>query len=119
VRNFRQLVVWEKAHRLALMTYQLIRRLPGEERYGLTDQMRRAAVSIPSNIAEGCGRDTDRDFAKFLKIAAGSTSELEYQVLLARDLGYVSAQEHAAFDEQLNEVKRMLNGLTRKLTANC
>jgi four helix bundle protein len=88
---------------------------PMEERFALADQVRRAAVSIPSNIAEGCGRESDRDFSKFLKIAAGSTSELEYQMLLARDLGYIPPEHHKQMELQLNEVKRMLNSLIQTL----
>ena len=114
MKDFRQLKVWQKAHPLALETYRLIPALPAEERFVLADQMRRAAVSVPSNIAEGCGRDSDKELARFLRIAAGSASELEYQVLLALDLGYLSPEQHTGLDQQTNEVKRMLNSLTRR-----
>jgi four helix bundle protein len=117
MKNLRQLQVWEKAHHAVLKTYQLLGTLPVEERFALAAQMRRAAVSIPSNIAEGCGRNSDRDFSRFLKIAAGSATELEYQLLLAKDLGYISADAQYRLDAQLNEVKRMLNSLIQTLDA--
>ncbi|MEA3277169.1 MAG: four helix bundle protein [Pseudomonadota bacterium] len=117
MKDFRQLKVWGKAHATVLQTYRLLHELPADERFALAAQMRRAAVSIPSNIAEGCGRDSERDFSRFLKIAAGSASELEYQVLLAKDLGYIGVDAQADLDMRLNEVKRMLNSLIQKLDA--
>lgn len=116
MRDFRQLKVWEKAHGLALEVYRATREFPSEERFGLTIQLRRAAVSVPSNIAEGCGRGGNRELSQFLSIAAGSSSEVEYQLLLARDLGYLSAEQHRGLDGQINEVKRMLNSFMQKLT---
>ena len=89
MRNFHELKVWGKAHRLVLSVYQATRHFPAEERFGLTLQLRRAAASAPSNIAEGCGREGERELARFLSIAAGSLSEVEYQLLLAHDLGYL------------------------------
>ena len=82
---------------------------PREERFGLTAHLRKSATSIPSNIAEGCGREGERELARFLSIAAGSASESEYQLLLARDLGYLQPDVHRPLDDQVNEVKRMLN----------
>jgi four helix bundle protein len=90
---------------------------PKEERYGLVDQLRRADVSVPANIAEGCGRGTDADFARFLQIAMGSASELEYELLLARDLGYLNSQDHLPLEQNVQEVKQMLSGLLLKLKA--
>jgi four helix bundle protein len=115
MRDFKQLKVWEKAHRLTLSIYKVTRDFPPEERFGLTIQLRRAAASIPSNIAEGCGRTGDRELAHFMSIAAGSASEVEYQLLLSRDLAYFSPQQHRQLDEQVNEVKRMLNSFMQKL----
>jgi len=115
MRDFRELQVWQKAHRFALDVYQHSRGFPAEERFGLTAQLRRAAVSTASNIAEGCGRDGEAEFARFLSIAAGSASEAEYQILLARDLSYVPAEAHRQLDAQVNEVKRMLNSFIQKL----
>jgi len=86
IQNFRNIQVWQKAHELTLQVYKATKTFPKEEIYGLTSQMRRAALSIPCNIAEGCARSTDADFARFLDIAIGSASEVECQLLLARDL---------------------------------
>jgi four helix bundle protein len=116
LRNFRELTVWEKSHELVLDVYRVSRGFPSEERFGLTVQLRKAVVSIGSNIAEGCGRGTDKDFARFLNIAAGSASEVEYQILLARDLGYLSAEDYDRLNENVNEVKRILNSFIQSLT---
>jgi four helix bundle protein len=115
MRDFHELKVWQKAHRCALEIYRKTQSFPAEERFGLTIQLRRAAVSVASNIAEGCGRDGERDFARFLSIAAGSASEVEYQLLLARDLGYLTDEIHGQLDARINEVKRMLNSFIRTL----
>lgn len=115
MRDFHELKVWQKAHRFALDLYRDTQGFPAEERFGLTTQLRRAAVSVASNIAEGCGREGERDFARFLSIAGGSASEVEYQLLLARDLGYLPDEVHRRLDAQINEVKRMLNSFIRTL----
>ncbi len=116
MRDFKQLKVWQKAHRLVLDIYRHARSFPVDERYGLTAQLLKSATSVPSNIAEGCGRTHDTELAHFLGIAAGSASETEYQLLLARDLGYLTAQLHQDLDAQVNEVKRMLNAFIHRLT---
>lgn len=118
MKDFRSLQVWNKSHQLVLTVYPLIDSFPKDERYGLADQIRRAAVSIPANIAEGCGRGSDADFGRFLQIAMGSASELEYELLLAHDLGYLSDQDHRAIEPKVQEVKQMLAGLLKKLTAD-
>jgi four helix bundle protein len=87
MKDFRTLLVWEKSHLLVLDIYQHLSSFPKEERFGLADQIRRAAVSIPANIAEGCGRGSDADFARFIQIAMGSASELEYEILLSKRSG--------------------------------
>ena len=115
VRDFRELKVWQKAHRFVLTIYRQTRGFPAEERFGLTSQLRRAAASVASNIAEGCGRDGERDFRRFLSMAAGSASEVEYQLLLARDLGYLDDKIYGLLNEQINEVKRMLNSFIQKI----
>lgn len=115
MRNFRDLKVWQKAHQTVLETYRHTKGFPSEERFGLTAQLRKAVVSVPSNIAEGCGRSTEKDFARFLGIAGGSASEVEYQLLLARDLGYLEDKTYRQLDSQINEVKRMLNSFIRTL----
>jgi len=115
MRDFKELQVWQKAHRFALDVYQHSRGFPAEERFGLTAQLRRAAVSVASNIAEGCGREGERELARYLSIAAGSATEAEYQILLARDLSYLPADSHRQLDAQVNEVKKMLHGFMQKL----
>ena len=115
MQDFRRLSVWAKSHQLTLRVYAATRTFPHEERYGLTSQMRRAASSVPMNIAEGCGRGSDPDFARFVQIAMGSACELEYQLILAKDLGYLSADDSPKFDADVQEVKRMLASLLGKL----
>ncbi|MCA9903014.1 MAG: four helix bundle protein [Anaerolineae bacterium] len=118
MKDFRKLEVWEIAHQLALDVYRATAAFPKEELYGLTMQMRRSGASIPTNIAEGCGRDGDAELARFMHIAAGSASELEYQCLLARDLGFLEATSHQQLEQQVIRVKRMLTGFTQKLKAD-
>jgi four helix bundle protein len=118
VQDFRQLKVWQKSHRLTVDVYQATAEFPREEVYGLTNQMRRSCVSIPSNIAEGCGRGSDQDLRRFLQIAMGSASELEYQLLLANELGFVPASNHEALQENVGEVKRMLASFILRLRAD-
>src|SRR5437588_12069390 len=110
--DFRKLNVWQKAHRLTLDVYKVTATFPQPELYGLTSQMRRCCVSIGSNIAEGCGRSGDSEKARFLRIAKGSTSELEYQVLVALDLGYVKPEIGNDLLQRVQEVGRMLSSLT-------
>jgi four helix bundle protein len=92
MKDFRNLQVWEKSHMLTLSNYDATRPFPREELFGLSSQIRRAAASIPTNIAEGCGRSSDPDFARFLQIAFGSACEVEYHLILARDLRYVDGR---------------------------
>lgn len=117
MKDFRQLKVWQKAHQLTLAIYQATASFPRDEIYGLTAQMRRASVSIPSNIAEGCGRNSDAELARFCSMAAGSASELEYQLLLARDLNLIQLSDYPLLAEQIVEIKRMLTVFVQKLTA--
>src|SRR5438132_4573717 len=117
MKDFRQLKVWEKAHLLALAVYPITARFPREKTYGLTAQIRRAASSIPSNIAEGCGRDGDAELARFCIIARGSATELEYQLLLARDLTLLHPDDYEQLSQQTIQIKRMLTVLVQKLTA--
>jgi four helix bundle protein len=118
MKDFRQLKVWEKSHQLALTIYRITASFPPEETYGLASQIRRAASSIPSNIAEGCGRDGDPELARFCIIARGSASELEYALLLARDLMLLSSNDYETLSQQTVEIKRMLTVLVQKLTAD-
>ena len=111
MKDFRQLQVWEKSHQLALAVYKATREFPKEELYGLTSQIRRASMSVPTNIAEGCGRYTDAEFARFLQIAMGSASETEYQLLLGKDLRFLSNELYKKLHNDVEEVKRMLASL--------
>jgi four helix bundle protein len=117
VRDFRKQKVWEKSHSLTLETYKVTEKFPKEEIYGLTSQMRRSCCSIPANIAEGCGKDGDADFARYLQISRGSASELEYHLLLAKDLGFLKADEHQQLSKEANELKQMLTNFIKKLKA--
>ena len=118
MRNFKELIVWQKAHRLVLAVYHDSATFPADERFGLIAHLRKTALSIPSNIAEGCGRETDRDFGRFLSIAAGSANELDYQLLLARDLGYLSVSVHRVLTEQIAEIRRILCRFLQSLEAD-
>ncbi len=118
MRDFRDLQVWQKAHCLTLEVYRATRSFPAEERYGLAAQLRRSAASIPTNIAEGCGRHGERELARFISIAAGSASETEYHLLLARDLEYLPPSMHEHLHGHTTEVKKMLAAPHRKLTAD-
>jgi len=108
VRNFRDLQVWRKAHQLTVSVYQATAVFPGHEQYRVSSQMRRCCVSIPSNIAEGCGRGGQVELARYLQIARGSASELEYQLLLARDLAFLETAEYERLACDLTEVEKML-----------
>jgi four helix bundle protein len=118
VQHFKNLKVWERSHSLTLDIYKLSKIFPREELYGLTSQMRRASVSVGANIAEGACRGGDTDFARFLQIAAGSASELEYHLLLARDLEFLRQADYQRLATQTQEVKRMLAALLHKLRAD-
>ena len=119
MKDFRKLKVWHKAHRLVVGVYAATTTFSTEERYGLTSQIRRASVSIPANIAEGCGRGSDADFARFLQIAMGSASEVEYHLLLTRDLNLLKDSDCEQLERQATEVKRMLASLIKRLSAEC
>ena len=118
MRDFRELKVWEKGHLLTLAAYRATRAFPKDEVYGLTGQIRRSASSIPANIAEGCSRNGHAELARSLQIAMGSASELEYHLILSRDLGYLTSEEHKQLNEDTTEVKRMLTSFIQTLKAN-
>lgn len=115
MRNFKELKVWEMSHEFCLKIYRLIEDLPKEEKYGLVSQLRRASSSIPINISEGCGYDTNPEFRRYLKIAAGSTSEVEYCLILVKDLGYISLDTYKDLDKEVNSIKKMLFKFIEKL----
>lgn len=112
---FENLIVWQKSIELVKAVYKLSKRFPADERYALTDQLRRAVVSIPSNIAEGNGRSTNLDYAHFLAIARGSLYETMTQLKIAKDLGYID--EQSALDDEIREVGRMLTAMLKKFGA--
>src|SRR6267154_2209751 len=114
MQDFRNLKVWGKAHALTLAIYRSSKTFPREEMYGLTSQMRRASASIGANVAEGACRRGDADFARFLQIAAGSASEVEYHLLLAHDLELLEAIDYKRLSDEVVEVKRMLASLMQK-----
>ncbi len=115
MKDFKDLKVWVKAHAVTLSIYEGTRNFPREEIYGLTSQMRRAAASIAANIAEGCGRRSDAELHRFLQIARGSASELEYHLLLARDLHFMNGADFKRIEAGIVEVQRMLTSLVQRL----
>ena len=118
IRTFRDLLVWQKSKALVKNIYALSKGFPKEENYGLTSQMRRCAVSVPSNIAEGYGRRSNLDFLRFLRIACGSLYELETQVEIAMDLAYLDGRSYETAIADTNEIERMLSSFIRKLEEN-
>ena len=118
MQDFRNLKVWEKSHRLTLDTYAISATLAHPRYFNFRDQLLRSAVSVPANIAEGCGRAGDRDFRRFLRHSLGSACELEYHLLLARDLGLVPQSTYGQLARQAVEIKKMLVGLIRRLTTD-
>lgn len=116
MKDFRTLTVWEKSHQLTLAIYHVLKNYPKEELFGLISQMKRSSSSIPTNIAEGCGRNTDKDFARFLIMAFGSANELEYQIILSKDLAFIDNETSNKLLVQVEEIKKMLNALIHKLS---
>lgn len=108
-------MVWQKSHQLTLDVYKAIQCFPKEELFGLISQMKRSSASIPTNIAEGCGRNSDKDFCRFLYISFGSANELEYQILLSLDLNFLNKETSKKLIFQIEEIKKMLNALITKL----
>lgn len=116
INSHKDLIVWKKSIQLCKLVYKLTEKFPREETFGLTSQMRRCAVSIPSNIAEGRSRGTKKDFSQFLRIALGSASELETQIEIAKELSYLDLKESLDVNSILSEVSRMIMGLIKKLS---
>ena len=115
MRNYKDLQVWAKAHSLTLEIYRTTQVFPSDERFGLTSQIRRSCASIPANLAEGCGRRSDGEMARFVQIAMGSGAELSYHLLLARDLRLLGRASYSHLDSDLGEVMRMLSSLSQRL----
>ena len=117
MRDFKQLKVWQKSHNLTLQVYKVTKTFPREETYGLVSQIRRSCSSIPANIAEGCGRGGDTEFARFLQIAMGSATELEYHMLLSRDLGLIAPTTFESLNDEVTQIKRMLTTFIQRVRA--
>jgi four helix bundle protein len=118
MQDFRNLKVWQKAHAITLTIYRETRNFPSDEKFGITSQLRRSCASIPANIAEGCARGGDVEFARFINVAASSASETDYHLLLARDLQYLEEPRYQELFDQISEVRRMLNSFERTLRSN-
>ena len=118
VRCYQELFVWQRAMDLVVRVYEVTESFPHKEQFGLTNQLRRAAVSIPSNIADGQGRQTTRDFLRYLSIARGSLQEVETQILIATRLDYIAESEKVEMLERTSETNRLLTGLSRSLSRN-
>jgi four helix bundle protein len=118
MRDFKEIKVWAKAHSLTLEIYRVTARFPREETYGLTSQLRRSCSSIPANIAEGFGRGGNAELARFLQIGMGSASELQYHILLAKDLNLLTKTIYEQLEERVIEVKRMLAALLVKVRSD-
>lgn len=115
MRNFRNYKVWELGHEITLDVYKLSKQFPKDERFGITSQMRRCSSSVPANIAEGCGRETEKEFKRFLVIANGSATELEYFLILITDLEMANKNSTEKLVEKVDKLKRSLNRLISKL----
>ncbi len=115
MRDYKKYNVWKLGHEVTLDIYRLTQRFPKEESYGLTSQMRRSSSSIPANIAEGCGRESDAEFKRFLTISQGSASELEYFTILAKDLNYMNSDDFSLINDKVNKVRRSINSLIKKI----
>lgn len=115
MRDFRTLKIWQDSHQLTLDIYKVTKTFPREELFALTSQMRRASASIPTNIAEGCGRGTNKDFARFLQIAIGSAYELDYHLILANDLSYLGSHTYKSLNEKVIKLKKQTTALIQKV----
>ena len=115
IKSFEDLLVWKKAHNIVLNIYNLLEKFPKEEKYRIIDQLVRAVVSIPTNISEGFGRYTSKDYVHFLIIAIGSVSEVKYLVLLSKDLSYITNREFDELKKELDDIVKMLSGLINSL----
>ncbi len=118
MHNYKEMKIWQKARKLVKEVYKISKKLPKEELYGLTSQIRRAVISVPANIAEGAGRGTDRDFCHFLDIARGSLFELDTLLILSSDLEYVSEEEINPVFESINEIIKMMVSFQSRLVSN-
>jgi len=115
MRNFQDLSIWQRSHLLTLKIYSVTKKFPKEEIFGVISQMRRSSSSIPTNIAEGCGRNSNPEMKRFLTIATGSSSELEYQLILSKDLQYLSETTYIELQNELIEIRKMIYAFIKNL----
>tara|TARA_R110001599_G_scaffold151792_5_gene336789 strand:+ start:22 stop:390 length:369 start_codon:yes stop_codon:yes gene_type:complete len=115
MKNFKELEIWQKGHEMAIDIFNLTKTFPSEEKYGLISQMRRSSQSVPTNIAEGCGRNSQKELLRFCSIAMGSASELEYQLILSKDIGFIKTHDYKDTNEKLLTLKKMLNAFMKYL----
>ncbi len=115
MKEYKNLEVWKRAHRMTIDIYQLTKSFPKEEQYGLTSQLRRAMASVSTNITEGCGRNSQREFSRFLQISGGSASEVEYLILLTRDLKFIKESEYQKFVKEIISIQKMLHALIKMI----
>tara|TARA_R110002124_G_scaffold101230_4_gene248690 strand:- start:1371 stop:1721 length:351 start_codon:yes stop_codon:yes gene_type:complete len=115
MRDFKKYDIWKLSHVFTLKIYELTKSYPTDEIYGIISQIRRASSSIPTNISEGCGRDSDSEFNRFLTIALGSASEVEYLIILSKDLNYIDENSFIILNEEINIIKRKIYSLKQKL----
>lgn len=115
MKNYKELTFWRKAHSLALEVYSMTKTFPKEETYGIISQLRRAALSIPNNIAEGCGRESKKELKRYLVIASGSAAEVEYLLFFSKDIGYTTEEQYLNLEKQILEIKRTLTSYKNKI----
>ncbi|WP_271784343.1 four helix bundle protein [Aquimarina algiphila] len=115
MRDFKELKVWKKSHELCLLIYDVTKQFPNEEKFGIVSQIRRASVSVPTNISEGCGHDSNNEFKRYLRIASGSISEVEYLLILSKDLNYISNEQWSNLSDEVISIKKMLFNLVKAI----
>ena len=113
MKDYRNIQAWQRSHKAALLIYGVTYKFPSKEMYGLTSQLRRAAVSVPTNIAEGCGRTTETELARFMDISLGSLNEIEYLLFLSSDLGYIEKKTYQGISEEVVEIRKMLTAYVK------
>ena len=115
MHNFKELKVWKMSIELTKLVFELTRSFPNEHKFGLSNQLFRCAVSIPSNIAEGCGRKSDKELKQFVSISLGSSFELETQIIIAKEVDLITIEQFDSINSKLLEIQKMLNGLSKSL----
>tara|TARA_Y100000814_G_C12065729_1_gene311189 strand:- start:176 stop:541 length:366 start_codon:yes stop_codon:yes gene_type:complete len=115
MKDYKKFLVWQKAHQLTLEIYRVTKNFPKSEQFNLISQINRASLSIPTNIAEGCGRESQKELIRFLYISSGSANEMEYFLLVSKDLGFIEKDLYNKLNSEVNEIKKMLASLIRKI----